>query len=241
MVNSKKLEQKIELKTLILCSGGLDSSVCLALAVKMYGAGRVLALSAFYGQKHYKELVAADKISKYYKVKNIRMDLSYIFDNVSDCALISGSSVKIEKGSYSEQKSRLGKIPNTYVPFRNGVFISLATSYAISNGCEQICYGAHLDDLKRESAYPDCSKFFYSAIADAIRIGSNRKLEVVAPFIDKSKSEIVKEGMKINFPFELTWSCYEGKEKACGKCGTCLDRKLAFAENGIVDPIEYDI
>lgn len=225
---------------MILCSGGLDSSVCLALAVKEYGPENVLALNIFYGQKHNKELIAADKIAKYYKVKNIRADLSSIFSNIEDCSLLSNSAEKVATGSYSEQQKNLKNLPNTYVPFRNGVFISLATSFAISNGCRYICYGAHLDDVKRGSVYPDCSKFFYSAISDAIRIGSNGMLEVIAPFVGKCKADIVREGIKINFPFELTWSCYEGREKACGKCGTCLDRKFAFAANGISDPIEYE-
>ena len=227
------------MKALVLFSGGLDSSVCLGLAVKEYGAGEVLALSIYYGQKHKKEMEASEKVAAFYGVKRITLDLGEIFRD-SSCTLLEGAAEEIPHEEYAEQLSKTAGAPvSTYVPFRNGLFLSSAAAVALSNGCEVIYYGAHADDAAG-SAYPDTSAAFNKAISDAIFIGSGNALTVRAPFIDKSKAEVVAAGKEIGVPFELTWSCYEGNEKACGVCGTCRDRIRAFRENGLTDPIEYE-
>ena len=227
------------MKALVLFSGGLDSSVCLGLAVKKYGADEVLALSIYYGQKHKKELEASEKIVSFYGVKRITLDLGEIFKG-ADCSLLEGSAADIPHEEYSDQLAKTSGAPvSTYVPFRNGLFLSSAASVAIGNGCEVIYYGAHADDAAG-SAYPDTSVEFNKAIADAIFLGSGKALRVVAPFIGKSKADVVAKGLEIGVPFAMTWSCYEGHEKACGICGTCRDRKRAFQENGLVDPIAYE-
>ena len=226
------------MKALVLFSGGLDSSVCLAMAVKQYGADEVLALSIYYGQKHKKEMEASEKVAAYYGVKRITLDLGEIFKD-SDCTLLEGAGAEIPHEDYAEQLSKTNGAPvNTYVPYRNGLFLSSAASIALSHGCEVIYYGAHADDAAG-SAYPDTSREFNEAISEAIRLGSGRALRVIAPFIDSPKAAVVAEGAKLGVPFELTWSCYEGHDKACGVCGTCRDRKRAFEENGLIDPIEY--
>lgn len=228
------------MKALVLLSGGLDSSVCLGLAVKKYGADDVLALSVFYGQKHDKELEASEKIASYYGVRRITLDLGEIFKD-SDCSLLTGSKEDIPHEDYACQLAKRNGAPvNTYVPFRNGLFLSSAASVALSNGCEVIFYGAHADDAAG-NAYPDTSIGFNKAMSEAIFIGSGNALKIEAPFIDKSKAGVVAEGMKIGVPFELTWSCYEGHDKACGLCGTCRDRKKAFEINGLKDPLEYEV
>ena len=117
--------------------------------------------------------------------------------------------------------------------------MSSAAAIALSNGCSEIYYGAHADDAAG-NAYPDTSEEFNKAISEAILIGSGNELKVVAPFIDKTKAQVVAIGTEIGVPFELTWSCYEGNEKACGKCGTCRDRIKAFQLNNLKDPIEYE-
>ncbi len=227
------------MKALVLFSGGLDSSVCLGLAVKEYGKEEVLALSIYYGQKHKKELIASEKVAEYYGVKRITLDLGEIFKG-SNCTLLEGASEDIPHEDYAEQLLKTNGAPvNTYVPFRNGLFLSSAASIALSHGCEVIYYGAHADDAAG-NAYPDTSTAFNKAISDAIYIGSGNGLKIVAPFIDKPKSAVVAVGRKIGVPFELTWSCYEGREKACGVCGTCRDRKQAFKINGLIDPVEYE-
>ena len=226
------------MKALVLFSGGLDSSVCLGLVVKAYGANEVLALSIFYGQKHKKEMEASEKVAAFYGVKRITLDLGEIFKD-SNCALLEGAAEEIPHEDYARQLAGANGTPvSTYVPYRNGLFLSSAASVALSHGCEVIYYGAHADDAAG-NAYPDTSAAFHSAIADAIYIGSGNALKVIAPFIDQPKARVVAVGKEIGVPFGLTWSCYEGHEKACGVCGTCRDRLRAFAENGLVDPVEY--
>ena len=223
------------MKALVLFSGGVDSTTCLGIAVNRYGAEEVLALSVFYGQKHSRELKAAETIAARYGVELKRLDLALIFAG-SDCSLLAGSSAEIPKESYAEQLSETGGAPvSTYVPFRNGLFLSSAASIALSRGCEVIYYGAHSDDAAG-NAYPDCSSDFNDAINRAIYLGSGKQLRVEAPFIGLTKAQVVKKGLELGVPYELTWSCYDGGDEPCGKCGTCRDRAAAFAANGIADP-----
>ena len=227
------------MKALVLFSGGLDSSVCLGLAVKKYGAEEVIALSIYYGQKHKKEMEASEKVAAFYGVERRTLDLGEIFKG-SACTLLEGSAEDIPHEEYAEQLAANAGAPvSTYVPYRNGLFLSAAASIAIGLSCEVIYYGAHADDAAG-NAYPDTSVEFNNAIAESIYIGSGKALKVVAPFIDKPKAYVVKVGHEIGVPFELTWSCYEGHEEACGVCGTCRDRRRAFAENDLVDPIQYE-
>ncbi|MBO4292004.1 MAG: 7-cyano-7-deazaguanine synthase QueC [Lachnospiraceae bacterium] len=226
------------MKALVLFSGGLDSTVCLAMAVKKYGADQVLALSIYYGQKHKKELEASERVAAYYHVKRLTLDLGEIFRG-STCSLLECAEAEIPHGDYDEQlKQRDGSPVSTYVPYRNGLFLSSAAAIALSHGCEEIYYGAHADDAAG-NAYPDTSIAFHRAVTDAIYIGSGNALRVEAPFIDKGKEQVVKTGAELGVPFELTWSCYEGQEEACGLCGTCIDRLKAFRLNKMTDPIPY--
>ena len=227
------------MKALVLSSGGLDSTVCLGLAVKKYGAGEVLALSVTYGQKHKKELLASEKTAAYYGVQHVTLDLAPLFEG-STCSLLEGSKEEIPHGDYADQLAQnSGKPVSTYVPFRNGLFLSAAASVALSRGCEVIYYGIHADDAAG-NAYPDTGTDFNRAMADAVYIGSGKALRIEAPFLHESKTGVVRAGISIGAPFSLTWSCYEGREKACGTCATCRDRLRAFRENGITDPIEYE-
>lgn len=227
------------MKALVLVSGGVDSTTCLGMAVKEYGHENVVGLSIFYGQRHDKEIKAADDVCDFYKVEHITLDLSTMFQ-FSDCTLLQHSDGEIPEESYAEQLSKTdGKPVSTYVPFRNGLFLSSASAIALSKGCSKIFYGAHSDDAAG-NAYPDCSEAFNKAMNTAIYEGSGKQLEIVAPFISLNKSQVVKKGLEIGVPYELTWSCYEGHDKACGKCGTCIDRKAAFELNGVKDPIEYE-
>ncbi len=223
------------MRALILSSGGIDSSTCLALAVERYGWENVTALAIYYGQKHKKEMEASEKIADYYRVEHICMDLSNIF-TYSDCSLLTHSERDIPQESYAEQIKKAGGNPvSTYVPFRNGLFLSAAASVALSKECTEIYYGAHSDDAAG-NAYPDCSDEFVQAMGGAIYTGSGSRLRLIAPFVKWNKAEVVKEGLRLGVPFELTWSCYEGGEVPCGKCGTCRDRAQAFALNGVEDP-----
>lgn len=224
------------MKVLVLSSGGVDSTTCLGMAVKEYGRENVVALSIYYGQKHDKEIKAADDVAKYYNVEHIKLDLSKMFE-YSDCSLLSHSDKDIPKESYAEQIMKTEGTPvSTYVPFRNGLFIASAASIALSKGCSKIMYGAHADD-SAGNAYPDCSKAFNDAMNTAVYEGSGKQLSIEAPFVGMNKAGVVKLGLEIGVPYELTWSCYEGNDEPCGKCGTCIDRIAAFEANDVKDPI----
>lgn len=224
------------MKALVLSSGGVDSTTALALAVRQYGRENVIALSVSYGQKHTKEIEAAKAVAQYYGVEQMFLDLAKIFQ-YSNCSLLQQSTEEIPEESYAEQIEKTGgeKPVSTYVPFRNGLFLSSAASIALSRDCGVIYYGAHADDAAG-FAYPDCSPAFHNAMNTAIYEGSGHQLRIEAPFVSWTKAQVVKKGLELGVPYELTWSCYEGGEKPCGKCGTCLDRAKAFAENGTVDP-----
>ena len=223
------------MKALVLFSGGVDSTTCLGMAIEKYGVENVCALSVSYGQKHTKEIEASDKIAAYYGVEHIYLDLAKIFE-YSDCSLLSHSDAEIPEESYASQLEKTdGKPVSTYVPFRNGLFLSSAASIAISKGCDVIYYGAHSDDAAG-NAYPDCSDAFNNAMSDAIYIGIGEQLKIEAPFVKWTKADVVKKGLELKVPYEYTWSCYEGGDKPCGKCGTCIDRAKAFEANGVKDP-----
>lgn len=223
------------MKALVLFSGGVDSTTCLGMAIDQYGRENVTALSISYGQKHTKELEASKKIAAYYQVEYMYLDLAKIFE-YSECSLLVHSNQEIPKETYATQLEKCdGKPVSTYVPFRNGLFLSSAASIALSKGCSVIYYGAHSDDAAG-NAYPDCSSVFNNAMNQAIYEGSGKQLQIEAPFVLWTKEEVVQKGIELKVPYELTWSCYEGGEKPCGKCGTCIDRASAFEKNGINDP-----
>lgn len=222
-------------KAMVLFSGGVDSTTCLALAIERFGRENVIPLSIVYGQKHIKEVEAAKKVLDYYKIEGMELDLAPIFA-YSNCSLLSHSKEEIPEESYATQlEKRNGSPVSTYVPFRNGLFLASAASLALSRDCSYIYYGAHRDDAAG-NAYPDCSQEFYDSMNQAVYEGSGRVLRIEAPFITWNKAKVVKEGMRLKVPYELTWSCYEGDELPCGKCGTCIDRQKAFEANGITDP-----
>lgn len=224
------------MKAMVLLSGGIDSTTCLGMAVERFGRENVIALSISYGQKHEKEVLASEEVAKYYGIEQIKLDLAKIF-KYSDCSLLQHSSQEVPEEAYAEQlKKRDGKPVTTYVPFRNGLFLSSAASIALSWDCSVLYYGAHADDAAG-NAYPDCSDAFNRAISDAIYIGSGEQLRVEAPFFGMTKAEVVKIGLELNVPYGLTWSCYEGKEKPCMACGTCIDRTEAFRQNRVADPL----
>lgn len=225
-------------KAIILSSGGVDSTTCVGLAVERLGAENVSTVSIFYGQKHKKELVCAREVADFYHVRHYEIDLSPVL-RYSDCPLLAGSTQKIEHKSYADQiaENGEGKVA-TYVPFRNGLMLSAAASVAASLYPDEevdIYIGAHADDAAGD-AYADCSEPFLKAMGDAISIGTYDKVHLVFPFANVGKAGVVKEGLRLHVPYELTWSCYEGGDVPCGTCATCIDRAAAFAANGVPDP-----
>ncbi len=223
------------MKAMILLSGGVDSTTCLAVAIERWGTAQVGTLAIRYGQKHERELEASEQVAAYYGVAHEVLDLTSVFAE-SDCSLLAHSDAEIPRESYAAQLAQTDGAPvSTYVPFRNGLFLSAAASVALAKECEVLYYGAHRDDAAG-NAYPDCSVDFVHAMDASIRLGSGEQLRLEAPFIACTKAEVVREGLRLGAPYELTWSCYEGGEHPCGTCGTCRDRAAAFAANHVPDP-----
>lgn len=223
-------------KALVLCSGGVDSSTLLALAVSVHGKENVTALSIAYGQKHEKEIESARAVAAHYGVQQRFLDLSVVFAD-SNCSLLAHSDAQVPHETYADQLQETDGSPvSTYVPFRNGLFLSTAASMALSLGCSVLYYGAHADDAAG-NAYPDCSPTFIADMDAAVREGTAGELHIEAPFQHWNKAKIVHAGLQLNVPYEKTWSCYEGGDKPCGVCGTCRDRIRAFEANGTVDPL----
>ena len=227
------------MKAVVLSSGGVDSTTCLALAIDKLGKENVVAVSIFYGQKHDKELACARKIAAHYEVPHYELNLANIL-KYSNSSLMEGSTAEIAHKSYAEQiEEQPNEIVSTYVPFRNGLMMSAVAALGMSLFPEEeveIYLGAHADDAAG-NAYADCSEAFIDAMGKAISLGTYEKVKVVAPFAAMNKAQLVGVGLKLNVPYELTWSCYEGGDKPCGTCGTCIDRIKAFELNGTVDPL----
>lgn len=226
------------MKKVILCSGGIDSSTCLAIALENTEKEDILALNCFYGQKNKREMMAARNIADHYGVRIIEMDISENF-KFSDCPMLIDSGKDIDMKSYDEQiEDTKGLQPiSSYVPFRNGVMLSIATAIAYSFGASEVWYGAHADDAEG-NAYPDCSEAFISAMNSAIQEGTARKVSIVAPLKNMRKKDVIKKGLQLHVPYELTWSCYESGDHPCGKCGTCIAIKEAFHANGVEYPVK---
>lgn len=229
-------------KIVVLSSGGLDSTTCVGIAVKEVGADNVSTVSISYGQRHIKELQAAKDVAAYYNVPHYEVDLSSALQ-FSNCNLLAKNEDTIPDRSYAEQiaDNGIGRV-STYVPFRNGLLLSAAASIADSlyPGQEvSIYYGAHADDACGD-AYADCSSEFVDAMNKAINIGTYHKINVVGPLVNMNKAGVVKVGLELGVPYKLTHSCYHGRDKSCGHCGTCIDRINAFRMNGVIDPIEYE-
>lgn len=226
------------MKKVILLSGGIDSTTCLALARKLDSPDDIVALNCFYGQRNSKEMRSARAIAEYYNVKIIEIDLADIFAT-SDCPMLARSSRQIEHKSYESQteETKQSRPISSYVPFRNGIMLSAAVAIAYSLGAAEVWYGAHADDAEG-NAYPDCSVEFINAMNSAVMAGTANAVRVVAPLAKMRKHEIVKIGIDLNAPYSLTWSCYEAGEHPCGKCGTCIAIKDAFRINGAEYPVK---
>lgn len=217
------------MKALVLFSGGLDSTV---LAAQLLADGaETLLLSIDYGQRHAKELDKAEKIAQ-------ALGLPHRILRLPDLGpLLGGSSltddqVELPEGHYAEESMKATVVPN-----RNMILLALAGGHALSIGFDTIAYAAHAGD---HTIYPDCRPEFADAMEKALGLADWQNLNLHRPFVNFSKEELVRKGNELGAPLELTWSCYAGREKHCGKCGTCVERKEAFALAKVEDPTEYE-
>ncbi len=223
-------------KALVLSSGGVDSTTCLAMAVDKYGKDNVATVIIRYGQRHEKEVDCAKKIAEHYGVKHYEFDLTSLFQ-YSHCSLIKEGGRPVEETTYEEQFATGEKI-SSYVPFRNGLMLSVCATLAQSLWEKEEC-DIYLGNHSSDFAYADCSVEFVEKMDKAISEGTYGLVHFVSPLKDLTKDQVVKIGLELNVPYELTWSCYEGTEVACGKCASCLERIRSFEENGVKDPIPY--
>lgn len=222
--------QSSKKRAVCLLSGGLDSATVLAIAVRDGYA--VDALSFDYGQRHRREIRSAKALAQFYRVnKHIILKLPK--------EIFGGSSLTVKemRVPVADNADSIGKtIPSTYVPGRNIVFLSIACSYAESVGADVVFIGANAVDF---SGYPDCRPAFFRAFRKMISEGTvvGRKLRIEVPLLNLSKAKIIKTAQRYGVPFGLTWSCYSGGKKPCGKCDTCVLRADGFRDAGIKDPL----
>jgi 7-cyano-7-deazaguanine synthase len=213
----------------LLLSGGLDSSVLLAKLV-LEGVD-TSALSILYGQKHKREIEASQKLAEYYGVPHRVLEVPQLASLFEGNALTS-DKIPVPDGHYAEESMK-----QTVVPNRNMLFLALAGAWALSLKKEAVAYAAHSGD---HSIYPDCRPEFIESMAQSFQLCDWEKLELFTPFSKISKTEIVTLGRSMNVPFEMTWSCYKGRDFHCAKCGTCVERQEAFLRAGVIDPTLYD-
>ena len=219
-------------KAVVCLSGGMDSAVCAALAARDYEA---YALHISYGQRtERRELESARQVADALGFRGFLPLSIGIFREIGGSAL-TDASIAVPDAPAGEVIG--ASIPVTYVPFRNAHFLSAAVSWAEVIGAKKIFIGAVEQD---SSGYPDCRPQYYEAFQRLIQTGTREgDIEVVTPLIHLKKKEIVRLGLELNAPLHLTWSCYSGEEKACGRCDSCVLRLRAFEEAGVRDEISY--
>ncbi|HEU0368970.1 MAG TPA: 7-cyano-7-deazaguanine synthase QueC [Candidatus Acidoferrum sp.] len=225
-------------KAVVLLSGGMDSCVCAAIARERHGAEGVALLHASYGQRtESREAKAFRDIADFCGVKQRLMVRLEHFRAIGGSAL-TDPNIAVPENELNAPGPHGSAIPVTYVPFRNAHFLSVAVSWAEAIGAGAIYIGAVAED---SSGYPDCRPEYYKVFQELIRVGTRpeTEIEIVTPVIALKKSEIIRKGIKLGAPLNLTWSCYQNAEEACGVCDSCLLRLRAFEEAGVADPIPY--
>ncbi len=188
-----------------------------------------------YGQRHSKELLSLELIAKTLEASWQVVDLSVLKTALAGSSLTS-DDVAVPDGHYAEETMRITVVPN-----RNAIMLAIAAGIAVSNGSDFVATGVHAGD---HFIYPDCRPQFIEAISAAFILGTEGHakdgFKVEAPFVNISKAQIAEVGMELGVPYELTWSCYKGGDKHCGRCGTCVERIEAFINAGAEDPTEYE-
>ncbi len=222
------MAEKIKEKVVVVYSGGMDSFTVLNRARK--DGYDVYALSFDYGQRHSKELTFAKAVCDDLNIPHKIVDIRAINQ------LLAGSSltdeIDIPEGHYEEESMK-----STVVPNRNMILISLAVGYAVSIGAHKVYYGAHSGD---HAIYPDCRPEFVEKMNDVCQIANYEAVEIYSPYLHDTKIDILTDGLNMGLDYSKSWTCYNGREKACGKCGACQERLEAFEKNKVTDPLPYE-
>ncbi|GAA5213724.1 7-cyano-7-deazaguanine synthase QueC [Corallincola platygyrae] len=216
-------------KVVVVYSGGMDSFTVLNRAIEE--GAEVYALSFNYGQSHSKELEYAKQVCEELGISHIISDISGV-NNLLQGSSLTSSDIQVAEGHYAEENMK-----STVVPNRNMILLSLAVGYAVSIGANRVFYGAHSGD---HTIYPDCRPEFVDAMNKVTKIANFESVEILSPFLHEDKTEILKYGLQRGWDYSKTWTCYNGREKACGKCGSCVERLEAFEMNGAKDPLAYE-
>ncbi|MBJ7539488.1 7-cyano-7-deazaguanine synthase QueC [Marinomonas transparens] len=215
-------------KAVVVYSGGMDSYTVLHTAIK--NGLDVYALSFNYGQKHSKELDVAANVCRELTIPHKVVDITAINSLMTGSSLT--SDIEIPEGHYENDNMK-----STVVPNRNMVLLSMAIAYAVSLEAGKVFYGAHSGD---HHIYPDCRPEFVEAMNAVSKIANYQSVEIVTPFLYSSKGDILKAGLEMQLDYSKTWTCYNGREQACGKCGACYERLEAFDEQAFQDPLVYE-
>ncbi len=218
-------------QAVIIYSGGMDSFTLLHHVLDSGLAPEQVACLTFnYGQRHVREIVAAQRVCEALGITHKIVDISAIN------TLMAGSSltddIDIPEGHYEE-----ASMMSTVVPNRNMVLLSMAVAYAVSLEAPEVYYGAHSGD---HAIYPDCRPEFVQKMKDVCAIANYQAVSIETPFLHLSKGEILARGLALDLDYSNTWTCYNGRDKACGKCGACVERLEAFAEHQRIDPLPYE-
>ncbi|ERP86941.1 hypothetical protein Q666_03325 [Marinobacter sp. ES-1] len=191
---------------------------------------KVHALSFNYGQRHVRELEAARAVCQAEGIPHKVIDIRAMSEVMAGSSLT--SDAEVPEGHYEEDSMK-----STVVPNRNMILLSLATGYAVTVGAGAVWYGAHGGD---HAIYPDCRPEFVEKMDAVCRIANYEPVGIEAPFMAMDKGEILAEGLKLGLDYSQTWTCYNGRDKACGRCGSCVERLEAFAAHGLEDPLAYE-
>lgn len=215
-------------KVVVIYSGGMDSFTVLNRAIA--DGHEVYAVSFHYGQRHHRELDTAKAVCEQLGIEHKIVDIRSIN------TLLAGSSltddIDIPEGEYANSN-----MTSTVVPNRNMILLSLAIGYAVSIEADKVYYGAHAGD---HEIYPDCRPEFVAAMNSVSQIANYQPVTIHSPYLAQSKADILADGLTLGLNYAHTWTCYNGREKACGKCSACRERLAAFASHGITDPLEYE-
>lgn len=220
-------------KKIVIISGGMDSVTLLHDVVHKFGSKNIIALSFYYGSKHNpKELPMANKNCELLQVQHEIIDVQSIFDTFDSALLAHKDSEEIPEGYYADKNMK-----KTVVPFRNGILLSMAIGFAESKDCDTVYYGAHAGD---HDIYPDCRKTFIDSISNAAKYGTYNNIEIIAPYWEGNKYQILEIGKRLGVDYSKTWTCYNPNSEddiPCGKCGSCVERAEAFYNHQIADPL----